>query len=54
MRAALVLAGQPEAEQRNRLAAASLNGSERILYGLLSADKPKRMDDIVGRSGLNS
>jgi DNA processing protein len=54
VRAALVQAEQPEAEQRNLLAAASLNGSEKKLYELLSADEPKHIDDIVERSGLNS
>src|SRR6266478_3688645 len=54
VRAALVQAEQPEAEQRNLLAAASLNGSEKKLYELLSADEPKPIDDIVERSGLNS
>ena len=54
VRAALVQAEQPEAEQRNLLAAASLNGSEKKLYELLSAYEPKPIDDIVEHSGLNS
>jgi len=54
VRAALVQAEQPEAEQRNLLAAASLSGSEKKLYELLNADEPKPIDDIVERSGLNS
>ncbi len=54
VRAALVQAEQPEAEQRNLLAAASLNGSEKKLYELLNADEPKPIDDIVEHSGLNS
>jgi len=54
IRAALVQAEKPEAEQRNLLAAASLNGSEKKLYELLSADEPAHIDDIVERSGLNS
>lgn len=54
VRAALVQAERPEAEQRNLLAAASLNGSEKKLYELLSADEPRHIDDIVERSGLNS
>ncbi len=54
VRAALVQAEQPEAERRNLLAAASLNGSEKKLYELLNADEPKPIDDIVERSGLNS
>jgi DNA processing protein len=54
VRAALLQAEQPEAEQRNLLAAASLNGSEKKLYELLSAEEPMPIDDIVDRSGLNS
>jgi len=54
VRAALVQAEQPEAEQRNLLAAASLNGSEKKLYELLSAEEAVPIDDIVERSGLNS
>jgi DNA processing protein len=54
VRAALVQAEQPEAEQRNLLAGAGgLNGSEKKLYELLSADEPVHIDDIVERSGLN-
>jgi DNA processing protein len=54
VRAALVQAEQPETEQRNLLAAASLNSSEKKIYELLSTDEPKHIDDIVERSGLNS
>ena len=54
VRAVLVQAEQPEAEQRNLLAAAGLNGSEKKLYELLTADDPVHIDDIVERSGLNS
>src|SRR5215469_13466893 len=54
IRAALIQAEQPEAEQRNLLAAASLNGSAKKLYELLTADDPVHIDDIVERSGLNS
>ena len=54
MRTALVQAEKPEAEQRNLLAAAALNGSEKKLYELLSAEEPVHIDDIVERSGLNS
>jgi DNA processing protein len=54
VRAALVQAEQPETEQRNLLAAAALNGSEKKLYELLNADQPVPIDDIVERSGLNS
>jgi DNA processing protein len=54
VRAALVQAEQPEAEQRNLLASASLNGSEKKLYELLSAEQPVPIDEIVERSALNS
>ncbi len=54
VRAALVKAEQPEAEQRNLLAAAALNGSQKKLYDMLSAEEPMPIDDIVERSGLNS
>jgi DNA processing protein len=54
VRAALVQAEKPEAEQRNLLAAASLSGAEKKLYELLSAEAPTPIDDIVERSGLNS
>jgi len=51
---ALLQAEQPEAEQRNLLAAAALNGSQKKLYDLLSTDQPVHIDDLVERSGLNS
>jgi DNA processing protein len=54
VRAALVKAEQPEAEQRNLLVAASLNPSEKKLYELLSSDESRHIDDLVERSGLNS
>jgi len=54
VRAALLQAEQPEAEQRNLLAAASLHGSQKKLYELLNAEEPMPIDDIVERSGLNS
>src|SRR5213082_2879304 len=54
VRAALVQAEKPEAEQRNLLAAAALNGSEKKVYELLSAEEHVPIDDIVERSGLNS
>ena len=54
VRAALVQAEQPEAEQRSLLAAASLNGSEKKLYELLTTEESVPIDDIVERSGLNS
>ena len=54
IRAALLQAEWPEGEQRNRLAAAALNGSEKKLREPLSAEEPVHIDDIVERSGLNS
>src|SRR5271156_137108 len=54
VRAALVKAERPEAEQRNLIVSASLNPSEKKLYELLSADESRHIDDIVERSGLNS
>jgi DNA processing protein len=54
VRAALVQAEQPEAEQRNLLAVKGLNGSEKKLYELLSVEEPVPIDDLVERSGLNS
>lgn len=54
VRAALVQAEQPEAEQRNLVLAASLNGAEKKLYELLSAEEPKHIDGLVECSGLNS
>src|SRR6202795_3320793 len=54
VRAALVQAEQPEAEQRNLLAAASLNSPEKKLYELLSTEEPKHIDEIVESSGVNS
>src|SRR5258707_6506721 len=54
VRAALVQAEQPEAEQRNLLAAASLNSSAKKTYDLLSTDEAKHIDEIVESSGLNS
>jgi DNA processing protein len=54
IRAMLVQAEKPEAEQRNLLAAASLNSSEKKIFEMLSPDEPLPIDDIVERSGLNS
>jgi DNA processing protein len=54
IRAKLVNAEQPEAQQRNLLLAASLNSSEKKIYELLSVDEPRHIDDIVEASGLNS
>jgi DNA processing protein len=54
IRAALVQAEQPEAEQRNLWVSASLDGSAKKIYELLSAEEPRAIDDIVERSGLHS
>ena len=54
VRAALLQAEQPEAEQRSLLVAAALNGLEKKLLEMLSGDKPMHMDDIVEGSNLNS
>ena len=54
VRAILVKAEQPEAQQRNLLAAASLNSSEKKIYELLRTDEPRHIDDIVEASGLTS
>jgi DNA processing protein len=54
IRAALVRAEAPEAEQRNLLAAACLNSSEKKIYELLTADQPVQLDDMMERCGLNS
>ena len=54
VRAALVQAEKPEAEQRNLLAVDGLNRSEKKLYELLSAEEQAPIDDLVERSGLNS
>jgi len=47
-----VQAEKPEAEQRSLLAAAALNGSEKKLYELPSAEEPVHIDDIVESAGL--
>src|SRR5246500_1260356 len=54
VRATLVQAEQPEAEQRYLLAAAALNSLEKKIYDLLNTDEPKHIDEIVEASGLNS
>ncbi|MDP9146368.1 MAG: DNA-processing protein DprA [Acidobacteriota bacterium] len=54
VRAALLKVERPEAEQRNLLAAASLNAVEKQLYELLSPDHMRHIDDLVDGSGLNS
>src|SRR5271163_3237351 len=54
VRAALVKAEQPQAEQRNLLATAALNDAEKTIFLLLNVDNPTPIDDIVERSGLHS
>jgi DNA processing protein len=54
VRAVLVKAERPEAEQRNLLAAQALNALEKKLYEMLSPDDMKHIDDLVEGSGLNS
>jgi DNA processing protein len=54
IRAALMKAERPEAEQRNLMAAAALNSSEKKLYDLLNSEEALPIDDIVERSSLNS
>ena len=54
VRAALVQDERPEAELRNLLLAACLNGSEKKIYDLLGVEQASHIDDIVERSGLNS
>jgi len=54
VRAALVQAEKPEAEQRSLLVQASLSAAEKKLYDLLSTDEPLHIDNIVDQSGLHS
>jgi DNA processing protein len=54
VRAVLVQAERPESAQRNLLAAASLNSSEKKIFDLLECDQPRHIDDIVETSSLNS
>ena len=54
VRAALVKAEQPLAEQRNLLAVENLNASEKTIFVMLQVDAPIPIDDIVERSGLHS
>ena len=54
VRAALVQAEALESEQRNLLAADSLNPTEKRIYELLSVETPRHIDDLVETSGLNS
>ncbi len=54
VRAALVQAEEVESQQRNLLAGDGLQGSEKKVYELLSAEEPKPIDELVETSGLNS
>jgi len=54
IRAALVQAEVVEAEQRTLLAIESLNPTEQKIYGMLSAEEPRHIDDLVENTGLNS
>ena len=54
VRAALVKAERPEAEQRNLLAFAALGASEKKLYKLLVVEETRHIDELVENSGLNS
>jgi DNA processing protein len=54
VRAALVQAEQPLAEQRNLLATEALNAMEKSIFELLLVDEPIPVDDLVERSGLHS
>jgi DNA processing protein len=54
VRAALVKAERPEAEQRNLLAFAALGASEKKLYQLLVVEETRHIDELVENSGLNS
>lgn len=54
VRAALVKAERPRAEQGTVLLAASSNPSPKKVYELQSAGESKHIDDILERRGLNS
>jgi DNA processing protein len=54
VRAALVQAEQPLAEQRNLLGSEALNAMEKRIFELLLVDEPTPVDDLVERSGLHS
>jgi DNA processing protein len=54
VRAALVKAERPEAEQRNLLAFAALGAAEKKLYQLLVVEETRHIDELVENSGLNS
>jgi len=50
----LVQAEVVEAAQRNLLAVEGLNATEQKIYGMLSAEEAKHIDEMVENSGLNS
>jgi DNA processing protein len=54
VRAVLVKAERPEAEQRNLLAAAALGVSEKRVFDLLNVEETRHIDELVETSGLNS
>lgn len=54
VRAALVKAEKPESAKRDAVIQESLKPGEKKVYGLLSAEESRHIDDIVERSGLNS
>ena len=54
VRAAFVRAEALESEQRNLLAAAGLSPTEQKIYGMLGAEEPRHVEELVGNSGLNS
>jgi predicted Rossmann fold nucleotide-binding protein DprA/Smf involved in DNA uptake len=54
MRAALLQAEKPDAEQRDLLAAVARNGSENKLHERQSAQDQMHINDIAESAGLNS
>jgi predicted Rossmann fold nucleotide-binding protein DprA/Smf involved in DNA uptake len=54
VRAAMVKAEHPEAEQRNLLVFATVGASGKKLYELLVVEETRHTDELVENSGLNS
>jgi DNA processing protein len=54
VRAALVQAEAIGREERNALMENGLNPTEKRIYAILSAEKPRHIDDLVENTGLNS
>ena len=54
VRAALLQAEAVEREQRNLLATDGLSTTEQKIYGMLSAEEPRHLEELVENSGLNS